>query len=121
MFWRRRTRRTTRNWPVDPERVQFGSLAAFGREASREGVALRLTGEREARFVPFARFRRDVEEALARGRRMRVEELRVAPILRRRHAAFFDRLTDWGPATRRAVDRADRAHARFRRALDSYS
>jgi hypothetical protein len=28
--------------------------------------------------------------------------LLVAPILKQRHAEFFDGLTDWGPATRRA-------------------
>jgi hypothetical protein len=31
-----------------------------------------------------------------------IEHLLVAPILERRYARFFDHLTDWTPATRRA-------------------
>lgn len=121
MNWWKRDPGKGKRWPIEPDAVDFGSLAPFGKDASRQGVAVRYRGEAQARFIPLARFERETSSRLQQGRRLHIQELRVAPILKRRRADFFDRLTDWGPATTRALRRVDRAHERFRRALDSYS
>ncbi len=53
-------------------------------------------------FVPLAAFIRRCNEVMHNGRQLEIEHLLVAPILKQRYAVFFDGLTDWGPATRRA-------------------
>lgn len=99
MFWRRRRP----DWFIDPSKVAFGSVVENRcRNLSRSHVRVKYHHESEVRFVPLATFIRRCHEVTRGGRCLDVEHLLVAPILKRRHARFFDRLTNWGPATRRA-------------------
>lgn len=118
MNWFRRTQ--IRHWPIDPEKAEFGSLAAFGTEANRECVAVRYRGDQELRCLPIAQFVRETRERMANGRRLEIEKLKIAPIARRRFSGFFDGLTDWSEATRKARSRVDSAERKLNRLLDQY-
>jgi len=99
MFWRRRKP----GWFIDPSNVTFGSVVEDKtRNLSRSHVRVKYHRDPAIRFVPLATFFRSCHESTRTGRSLDVEHLLVAPILKRRHEKFFDRLTDWGPATRRA-------------------
>ena len=108
MLWRRRKPR----WLIDPSHVQFGSVTQNpGRNLSRSHVRIRYRRQSEAQFVPLAEFIQHCNEAIRRGRSLDVEDLLVAPILKRGNPRFFDSLTDWGPATGRANARRHRREA----------
>ena len=99
MFWRRRKP----DWFIDPSKVAFGSVVEnSSRNLSRSHVRVKYHQESEVRFVPLATFIGRCHEVIRGGRSLDIEHLLVAPILKRRYAEFFDRLTNWGPATRRA-------------------
>jgi hypothetical protein len=99
MFWRRRKP----DWFIDPSKVAFGSVVENrNRNLSRSHVRVKYHRESEVRFVPLATFIRRCHEVIRGGRSLDIEHLLVAPILKRRYAKFFDRLTNWDPATRRA-------------------
>lgn len=99
IFWRRRTAR----WLIDPSNVIFGSVVdKSSRNLSRSHVKVKYQHEPEALFVPLATFVRRCLENIQGGRPLDIEQLLVAPIVRQRHARFFDHLTDWGPAVRHA-------------------
>jgi len=101
MFWRRHTPR----WFIDPSKVAFGSVIEYrSRNLSRSHVRVKYHLESEVRFMPLATFIRRCQEFIRGGRSLDIEHLLVAPILKRRYADFFDGLTDWGPATRRACN-----------------
>lgn len=91
-------------WPVDPSNVTFGSVVDCNcGNLSRSHVLVKYLRESVVRLVPTETFIVRCREALRRGRPLEIERLQVAPILKRRYAKFFDGLTDWGPATRRAL------------------
>jgi hypothetical protein len=99
MLWRRRKPK----WFIDPSNVAFGAVFENGsRNLSRTHVRVKYHRASEVRFVPLATFIRYCQEVIRGGGSLDIEQLLVAPILKRRYARFFDRLTDWGPATRRA-------------------
>jgi hypothetical protein len=99
MFWRRRKA----EWFIDPSKVAFGVVVENScRNLSRSHVRVKYHRESEVRFVPLAAFIRRCHEVIESRRSLDIEHLLVAPILKRRYAKYFDRLTDWGPATRRA-------------------
>jgi len=99
MMWRRRKP----GWLIDPSNVVFGSVVESGRlNLSRSHVKVRYRHEAGARFVPLATFIRSCQDGLRSGKPLDIEQLIIAPIVKRRYAEFFDRLTDWEPATRRA-------------------
>jgi len=110
MFWKRRKP----EWYIDASRVALGAVVENGsRNLSRSHVKVKYHRESDARFEPLATFVRRCREAIRGGRPLGIEHLLVAPIVRRRYARFFDRLTDWGPATLRASGsrpRDTRAH-----------
>ena len=97
MFWKHRES----GWPIDPSKVAFGSVvdAAYG-NLSRTHVMVRYRGWGGERYVPVVDFIRGCHDALLRERPLKIERLVVAPIIKRRYGKFFDKLTDWGPATR---------------------
>lgn len=96
--WRRKP-----GWLINPSKVAFGSVVERpGRNLSRSHVRVEYGREAEVRFEPVAAFARRCRETLLDGRSLDIESLLVAPIVKQRHASFFDSLTDWGPATRRA-------------------
>ena len=91
------------SWPIEPARVALGSVVENGsKNLSRSHVRVKFHHEPEALFLPLAAFIRRCRELIRGGRSLDVEHLLVAPIVKQRYAKFFDRLTDWGPATRRA-------------------
>jgi len=99
MFWRRRKA----EWFIDPSKVAFGVVVENSRRnLSRSHVRVKYHRESEVQFVPLAAFIRRCREVIGSRRSLDIEHLLVAPILKRRYAKYFDRLTDWGPATRRA-------------------
>ena len=99
MFWRRRKP----SWLINPLRVALGSVVEnSGRNLSRSHVRVKYHHEPEVRFVPLATFIRSCLEVIRGGRSLDIDHLLVAPIIKQRYAKFFDRLTDWGPAKRRA-------------------
>jgi len=99
MFWK--PRKST--WQIDPSRVALGSIVGNGgRNLSRSHVKVKYRPEGCFEFEPLPVFIRRCHEALSGGRTLEIEHLVVAPIVQQRHNAFFDRLTDWGPARRRA-------------------
>jgi hypothetical protein len=99
MFWKRRKP----GWFVDPAKVRFGSvLDHTNQNLSRSHVRVKYDHEHEARFVPLVDFISRCREAIRVGRSLGIEHLLVAPIVKQRHASFFDCLTDWAPAMRRA-------------------
>lgn len=99
MFWRHRKPR----WLIDPLKVALGSvIQGSSGNLSRSHVRVKYRREREARFVPLAAFIRGCREAVRGGRSLDIEHLLVAPIIKQRYPKFFDGLTDWGPAVRRA-------------------
>jgi len=96
-------RRPKARWLIDPLRVAFGSvIGADRRSLSRSHVRVKYHHESETHFVPLATFIRRCREEIRTGRPLAIEHLLVAPVVKRRHATFFDHLTDWGPAKRRA-------------------
>lgn len=110
MWWKRQEPR----WPIDPEAVAFGSVVeGRNRNLSRTHVLVEFA-RAEPRCVPLAEFTRTIAARLADGRPLRVKRLTVAPLTKRRHAQFFDRLTDWEPATRRALGSSRSARVRLR-------
>jgi hypothetical protein len=99
MFWN--SRKPT--WLINPSSVVFGSVVEMGnRNLSRSHVKVKYRRDPEARFVPLPLFIKHCQEVMRDGRSLNIEHLLVAPIIKQRYARFFDRLTDWGPAKRRA-------------------
>jgi len=98
MWWKKRELR----WPIDPEAVTFGSVVDGRANLSRTHVCVQFA-KGEPRYIKIAEFARTTSPRLAEGRPLRIRRLVVAPLTKRRHAEFFDRLTDWGPAMRRAL------------------
>jgi hypothetical protein len=99
MFWRRKKPR----WLVDPLKVALGSVIEKGsRNLSRSHVRIKYHHESEVSFLPLATFVRHCQAFIRGGRSLDIEHLLVAPVVKQRYAKFFDRLTDWGPAARRA-------------------
>lgn len=99
MFWK--SRKPT--WHISPSKVAFGSVVENGsRNLSRSHVRVKYRREREAQFIPVPTFIQRCQEVIRNGRSLDIEQLLVAPIMKQRYAKFFDRLTDWGPAARRA-------------------
>lgn len=99
MFWRRRKR----NWLVDPSRVALGSvIGQRRRNLNRSHVRVKYRRDPETHFLPLATFIRRCRDDVRQQRSLEIEHLLVAPIVKQRYARFFDSLTDWGPATRRA-------------------
>jgi hypothetical protein len=81
----------------------LGSVVEDGnRNLSRSHVRVKYQHEPQARFLPLATFVLRCQEIIRSGRLLKIEHLLVAPIVKQRYAKFFDRLTDWGPATQRA-------------------
>jgi len=100
MFWRR----SKSSWPVESSKVQLGSVVDLrGQHLGRTHVRVKYLRESQAQFVPLVTFVQRCQEALRDGKPLRIDHLLVAPIIKQRYAEFFDRLTDWGPATRRAL------------------
>lgn len=99
MSWKRRRP----VWLIDPSKVAFGSVIQDrSRNLSRSHVRVKYNRESSARFVALDAFVQRCHEYIGRGLSLDIEDLLVAPILKRSHGRFFDLLTDWGPATRRA-------------------
>lgn len=99
MLWRRNKQK----WIIDPSKVAFGAVVEHGsRNLSRSHVRVQYRGVSDQRFVPLVEFVWRCREAVRDGVSLDIEHLLLAPILMRRHAKFFDHLTDWTPATRRA-------------------
>lgn len=106
MFWRRRMMK----WSIEPSSVAFGSVVEDrSRNLSRSHVRVKYRHDSKARFVPLTTFMQYCAEFSRGGRRLDIEHLLVAPVLKQRYASFFDGLTDWGPATRTAR-RVSRPH-----------
>jgi len=98
MFWSRPKPR----WFIDPSKVAFGSVVELRiRNLSRSHVKVSYGGT-HAQFIPLGSFMRRCQKSIRNGHTLGIEHLRVAPVLKQRHARFFDSLTDWRPATRRA-------------------
>lgn len=101
MFWKN----DKPSWLISPLKVTFGSVVENGRRnLSRSHVRVKYQHEPDARFVPLATFIQRCHEVMRGGRPLDIEHLIVAPIVKQRYAEFFDRLTDWGPAVRRAQE-----------------
>ena len=99
MFWRGRKPK----FLIDPANVGFGSVVDnHRRNLSRSHVRVKYQHEAAALFVPLALFIRRCHEAIQGGQPLGIDHLIVAPIIKQRYATFFDRLTSWGPAARRA-------------------
>lgn len=97
------TSRRKSRWLIDPSNVAFGSVVQGGnRNLSRSHVRVRYRLEPDGQFVPLAAFIRRCTEAIRGGGALKIEHLLVAPVMKQRYPKFFDRLTDWGPAIRRA-------------------
>lgn len=91
-------------WYIDPSRVVVGSVMgnALG-DVSRTHVAVKYWREASVLVLPFGSFVRRCQASVVAGRSLDIEHLIVAPALKRRHAMYFDVLTDWGPALQRAA------------------
>jgi hypothetical protein len=99
MSWKRRKA----DWFIEPSRVALGSVVENGgRNLSRSHVRIKYHHEPKARVLPLATFVLRCREVIRGGQPLEIEYLLVAPIVKQRYAKFFDRLTDWGPATQRA-------------------
>ena len=99
MFWRRRKP----DCLIDPSNVGFGSVIDNNsRNLSRSHVRVKYQHESAVLFVPLAPFIRRCHEAIQGGQPLGIDHLIVAPITKQRYAPFFDRLTSWGHAGRRA-------------------
>ena len=99
-------RRKAPRWPIDPEDVVLGSVAARGGPSlSRTHVQVRYAGRPTSGFVRISDFIKETDATLKRGRALRIESLRVAPLTKRKYSYFFDQLTDWSNAVRRATSR----------------
>lgn len=105
MFWSRRKPA----WFIDPSKVAFGSVVESNiRNLSRSHVKVKYHGDTVAQFMPFGSFVVRCQACIRDGHALDIEHLLVAPVIKQRHARFFDRLTDWGPATLRARNRSRR-------------
>jgi hypothetical protein len=90
-------------WLIDPSKVVFGSVVDDGNlNLSRSHVKVKYRYENETRVVPLITFVRRCNESIRSERSLEIDQLLVAPIVKHRYVEFFDRLTDWGPATRTA-------------------
>jgi len=99
MFWRR----PKPDWFIDPSSVAFGSVVdECSRNLSRSHVRVKYHHEAQARYVHLVAFAQSCRENMRIGRSLGIEHLLVAPIVKQRNTEFFDRLTDWDPARRRA-------------------
>jgi hypothetical protein len=109
MFWRR----SKPDWLIDPDNVAFGSVVENGgRNLSRSHVRVKYRHEPGLRLVSLVNFAKRCREDIRGGQPLGIEHLLVAPIIKQRHAQFFDRLTDWRPASRRAFRRSPAAQRR---------
>ena len=99
------------NWSVsairyyaETGRTDIGSVMgnALG-DVSRTHVAVKYWREASVLVLPFGSFVRRCQASVVAGRSLDIEHLIVAPALKRRHAMYFDVLTDWGPALQRAA------------------
>jgi len=99
MFWRR----NKSIWPIDPSRVQLGSVVERGRNLSRTHVRVKYRRATQAQFVPLVDFVLRCRKALQVDASLGIDHLLVAPIIKQRHTEFFEQLTDWRPATRSAL------------------
>jgi len=90
-------------WFIDPCRVAIGSVVerVLG-DVSRTHVGVKYGAETTVLFIPFHSFVRRCQTSVVAGRSLDIEQLIVAPALKRRHAVYFDVLTDWKPALQRA-------------------
>lgn len=96
-------KRNKPKWIIDPPKVAFGAMVEHGsRNLSRSHVRVQYRGASNPRFVPLVEFVWRCREAVRDGVFLDIEHFLVAPILKGRYATFFDHLTDWTPATRRA-------------------
>jgi hypothetical protein len=103
MFWRSRKPR----WLISPLKVALGSVIGKGnRNLSRSHVRVKYHHDPEVLFLPLGIFIRKCQAFIRSGRSLDIEHLLVAPIIKQRHAKFFDLLTDWEPAARRALSPA---------------
>ena len=105
MFWNKKT-----TWPIDPAMVEYGSVAPRPSRSSRKDpteqkiyVEVRYRGEHRSQCVPATVFVAKTSIALRSHKSLHIEHLRVSPRTKRRYAVLFDRLTDWRPATRKAL------------------
>jgi len=80
-------------------------IQGASRDLSRSHVSVQYRHEPERQFVPLALFATRCYQAIRDGQPLGIDQLLVAPIAKQRHAPFFDRLTDWGPAVTRARKR----------------
>jgi hypothetical protein len=97
MLWKK----TTTEWPVDPSRVEYGSIAdKAGRNCSRTHLLVQYSADTRPHLVPLNRFVRETSASLRHGQELDIQFLRVAPVSWRRYRGLFDRLTDWLPAAR---------------------
>jgi hypothetical protein len=100
MIWKRRKP----DWFISPARVALGSVVENGsRNLSRSHVRVKYLREPQAQFLPLSTFVMRCQDFIRGGRSLDIEHLLVAPIVKQRYAKFFDGLTDWDPATRRAT------------------
>jgi len=104
MLWKKTT-----EWPVDPSRVEYGSVAdKAGRNCSRTHLMVRYSADTRPHLVPLNRFVRETSASLRHGEPLEIQYLRVAPVSWRRYRSLFDRLTDWTPATRQVTESGGR-------------
>ena len=114
MLWKK----TTQDWPVDPRCVEYGSIAdKSGRNCSRTHLLVQYSADTRPHLVPLSRFVSETSATLRHGQALEIRYMRVAPLAWRRYRGFFDRLTDWLPATRLVSDSGGRLRPRPR-ALD---
>lgn len=100
MSWLRRKK----SWSIDPSSVEFGSVVeGTDRNLSRTHVRVKYCRTAAAEIVPLAAFVERSSAALRSGRALEIERLLVSPWIKQRHTEFFDRLTNWTPAARRAL------------------
>jgi hypothetical protein len=99
MFWSYRKP----SWPIDPLRVALGSVVDDSSlSLSRSHVRVKYHRQTRAQFMALGTFMQRCREDVRGGRALDIEHLLVAPIVKQRYPRFFDSLTDWGPARRRA-------------------
>jgi hypothetical protein len=120
VFWNKK-----KTWPIDPAMVEYGSVTPRAsspfrpiRKDSTEQkiyVEVRYRGERRAQCLPATVFVARTSIALRAHQSLHIEHLRVSPRTKRRYAVLFDRLTDWRPATRKALGGTPRGRARSER------
>jgi hypothetical protein len=108
------TVRWKKNWPIDPENVEYGSVVHSGLvNLSRSHVLVRRTGDSESQYVSLSDFAQEVRAAIKKGRRLPIEHLRIAPIARRK-LQILQQLTDWERVAEKAMLRAKKSSYRVR-------